>query len=360
MLNWSLVVCTLNRRELLAESLRSAIKQTRLPKQIIVVDASNNWESAKAYILDSLAGDAESIEWIYVGSEQKSLTYQRNVGLKYCESDVVFFLDDDAFMYPDCAEEIMQVYELDKSLLVGGVTALLANLPPGPVANQVQNEKGVESPSLWNRILRPFHKFWSSEQLFIPYDGQYYTYDISELAKQIPILSEVTLHGCRMTFRTSAVKEAGGFDEVLIRGAIAEDDDISYKVSRKYALVAAERAKIFHQETEIVRLKRYTNTVLLILNIIVLFLLNTTIQSGVSFLVYRFAIKRLLLEFVRDCAKPQRGFAHVRGALYAVFWLPKILQMDKEQLRDWYPRFQAELMDKKQAFRNSATISTVS
>ncbi|GAB4203738.1 MAG: hypothetical protein Fur006_58330 [Coleofasciculaceae cyanobacterium] len=357
MLNWSLVICTLNRREFLERCLRAAINQTLLPKQIIVVDASHDWELSKTYILDSLAGEPNSIEWIYVGSEQKSLTYQRNVGLNVCKADVVFFIDDDAVMYPDCAEEIMKVYEKDTSHRVGGVTALLTDLPPGTSFEQAQDEKPVKSPSvkplnLWDRLLKPFHKFWSSETLFLPYDGQYYTYDISQVASQIPVFSEVTLHGCRMTFRTSALKEVGGFDEVLIRGAIAEDDDISYRISRKYALVGAERAKIFHTETEIARLKRYSSTVLLILNIVVLFLLHTTIITGVKRLIYRFAMKRLLLEVARDCAKPQRGFAHVRGVLYALSWLPKIVQMDKEQLRNWYPSFQAALIDRKGAFRS--------
>jgi GT2 family glycosyltransferase len=237
MLTWSLVVCTLNRREFLEECLRTAINQTRLPKQIIVVDASHDWESSKAYILDLFTREPESIEWIYVGSEQKSLTYQRNVGIKFCESDVVVFVDDDALMYPDCADEIMQVYEKDKSHLVGGVTALLSDLPSDNVSDRVEDDRRdapkAESPGLWDRLLKPFHKLWSSEQLFLPYDGKYYTYDISELANQVPVFSEVTLHGCRMTFRTSVLKEVGGFDEVLIRGAIAEDDDISYRVSRK-------------------------------------------------------------------------------------------------------------------------------
>jgi hypothetical protein len=115
--------------------------------------------------------------------------------------------------------------------------------------------------------------------------------------------------------------------------------------------VGSGRARISHQETEVVRLNRYTNTVLMILNIVVLFLLNTTRQTGASFTVYQFAIKRLLLEIARDCAKPQRGFAHARGALYAFLWLPKILQLDKEQLRSWYPSFQAALIENKQAFR---------
>lgn len=349
MLSWSLIVCTINRREVLEQSLGTAINQTRLPKQIIVVDASDDWEFSKTRILDSLARDYKSIEWIYVDSEQKSLTYQRNAGFKFCKSDVVFFLDDDSFMYPNCAEEIMQVYENDKFQRVGGVSAILAITPPQTLLNNDQNERKIEPPSKWKPSLAPMYKLWYQDQLFIPYDGKYHTHDISELASRSSVVSEVLFHGCRMTYRTSVVKEVGGFDEVLIRGAIAEDSDISYRVSRKYALVIATQARIFHEQTKIARINSYKNSMMVILNIVVLFLLNTKGDNEVSFLIYRHVIWRLLLELIRDSAKPQQGFPHVRGVFQAILYLPKILQMNKNQLRRWYPQFQAHILDKKQS-----------
>jgi glycosyltransferase involved in cell wall biosynthesis len=361
MLGHSLVVCTLNRQEILEQCLWAAIVQTRQPNQVIIVDASDNWEASKAHILSHIAVKLDQAEWIYLKSEQKSLTHQRNLGLERCTSEIVFFLDDDALMYPDCSEQIMRVYEQDQVGLVGGVGAVLADAPPAEILpNQTTNgtddradltetssfSESVPPESIKTRLGRWVQRFWSSENLFLPYDGHYHTYDISALAKEVSVATEVVLHGCRMTFRATAVREVGGLDEVLIRAAIAEDDDISYRVSRKYALVAATQAKLFHQQTPVARLKRFPNTVVLILNIAVLFLLNATVNPK-ELIVYRFAIGRLLLEFLRDCAKPQRGFPHTRGVFYAVLQLGKIISMTQEELRFWYPKFQADFLDRK-------------
>jgi len=345
-LTWSAVVCTLNRRDILKQSLLMLAKQTRLPQQVIVVDASDDWEDSKTEILDSIASDFPEIEWIYLSSEQKSLTYQRNRGLDCCSSDIVFFPDDDSFLYPDCAEEIMRAYEQDEVGKVGGVMARLEDVPPWierPVAESVGDLEEENEPGLKARLAQFAAQLWYQKKLFIPYDGQYHSYDVSEVAERIPAFNEVLFHGCRMTFRASVVREAGGFDEVLIKSAIAEDIDLSYRVSRHYALIVAEKAQVFHAQTEVARINRYRNTALVILNAVALFLLNAPQTEGKGLKVYRFALSRLLLEFVRDCAKPQRGFPNVRGAWYALRALPKLLRRDRAQLRSWYPQFQAQI-----------------
>ena len=354
MLSWSAIIPTLNRGAILERSLPTIVAQTRPPKQIIVVDASDEWELSKTRILNSLALTAKSIELIYVGSDKKSLTYQQNVGLSFCDSDVVFYLDDDSFMYIDCAEEIMKIYEQDEGHLVGGVMALMVPQPPSTSKNDqknsqsdnpVQTNKQPDKLNLWARFLKPFHKLWHIQNLFIPYDGTYHRYDISELAKKTAINNVVLFHGCRMTFRTSALKEIGGFEELISR--TVNDLDVSYRVSRTSALVLARRAKLFHEQTAVSRIHRYKNSVLVILNPIALFLAHRTVKHGVNILVVRFALSRALLEFLRDCANPNRGFPHARGAWLALRLVPKLMQMDKQQLREWYPRFQAELLNKE-------------
>ena len=350
MLSWSLVVCTLNRQKVLEASLRTVISQTRLPKQIIIVDASDNWEASKNSIFNTLVRESESIQWIYVGSERKSSSYQRNRGLEYCESEVVFYLDDDSFMYSDCAEEIMEVYEKDEAGIVGGVSTLLANqMPTSELANKTNDETETAPPPEIKRniLLEYFIKLWDQPELFIPYDGKFYTHDISELAQRTSIFSDILFHGCRMTFRTSIVRELGGFEEGLIKNALGEDSDLSYRVSRKYALVIASKAKLFHLYTEVARISRYTNSVIIILNSAFLFLVNTPPTFGSKLVIYRFAIKRLFLELIRDLTKPKRGFPHSGGTLKAVLSLDKMFNQEKSQLRSWYQDFQADIYSHK-------------
>jgi len=166
-------VCTLNRRTILEKALLTAIKQTWLPQQIIVVDASTDWEESKAYILSSLATQTPTIQWHYINSSRRSLAYQRNIGFELCNSDIVFFFDDDSFMYPTCAEEIMQIYKQDRTGKIGGVAAGLSETVPELL---VTEKTANFEPALTvgncfslNGLLARFHKLWyvlaiSSEQ----------------------------------------------------------------------------------------------------------------------------------------------------------------------------------------------------
>jgi len=65
MLTWSLVVCTLNRREILLKCLEATLKQSRKPQQMIIVDASDDWQESKKLITNSLGGTLLEPEFIY-------------------------------------------------------------------------------------------------------------------------------------------------------------------------------------------------------------------------------------------------------------------------------------------------------
>lgn len=351
MLTWSLVVCTLNRREILLKCLEATLKQSRQPQQMIIVDASDDWQESKKSIANSLGATLLEPEFIYIGSEIKSLTHQRNVGLKKCRSDVVFFIDDDAFMYADYAEKVMQIYERDEKGLIGGIMGVLAALEPDKDETSEAVSQAISSDSGINRLKNSFSnylsEFWYQTELLIPYKGKYYYYNMGERFGSDLVADIALLHGCRMTFRTNIVREVGGFNEILTRGAIAEDSDLSYRISQKYALVVALEAKICHWQTQVERLNRFKNVQLGILNAVALFLLNNNFQSGVRLAVYRFALTRLLLEFCRDSFKPQGDFVRARGALAAMKAIPQILSMTPEQLRTWYPSFQVSVYQTK-------------
>ena len=70
------------------------------------------------------------IRWHYVKAERRSSTSQRNQGVRAASTDVVFLCDDDSLMYPDCAAEIMRVYDADSGRSVVGVNATNVAVPP--------------------------------------------------------------------------------------------------------------------------------------------------------------------------------------------------------------------------------------
>jgi GT2 family glycosyltransferase len=182
--------------------------------------------------------------------------------------------------------------------------------------------------------------------MFIPYDGAASARARARLGE--PILDTVPVslfHGCRMTFRTAAVREVGGFEDALIRNSLGEDLDISYRVSQRHPLVLAPQARIYHMKVPLARAdNRYKNAALTILNAAALYWLHADPASRRASDVYRFGAERLALELLRDCVKPWRGFPHARGSLHALARLPNILSKEREELRRWYPEVQSDLL----------------
>jgi hypothetical protein len=75
--------------------------------------------------------DHPFIRWQYVQADVCSSSWQRNQGLKLTTSEIVFFFDDDSLMYPDCAEQIMNIYEADTQGRIVGINAVPDNTRPG-------------------------------------------------------------------------------------------------------------------------------------------------------------------------------------------------------------------------------------
>jgi glycosyltransferase involved in cell wall biosynthesis len=346
MLDWTLVICTLDRFAVLKQALRAALSQSRRPAQIIVVDASADWERCRDEVMRDFAPLQTSTEWIYLGSDQRSLTHQRNVGLRACTSEIVFFLDDDSFMYPDCAAEIMAIYERDMNRRIGGVSAMLSPINPllesNPETRSIASDAAVRS---YGPVSEFIHSFWQQYKLFIPYDGSYHSHaaDLGSLEPQVS--EELLFQGCRMTFRTDAVREAGGCEEVLIRHCFAEDVDISYRVSRRHAIVLTHKALLFHALTAASRAGKAIQATLVILNAVVLYCLHTSLRSGLRRVVYGFALQRLVVETVRDTFKPWRGYPNARGVMRALRLMPGVLRRTSTELRRDYPSMQREIIE---------------
>lgn len=321
-------------------SLRANIRQTRPPKQVIVVDSSDGWEKTQRRFFEEVAPEAPEIEWIYLGCAERSASRQRNLGFARCTADVVFFLDDDSFMYRSCAQEIMHIYEADGARRIGGVSAQLAAAPEGTPETPTSYAGG-----LFSRMRDTIGAFWHQEQLFIPYDGNYHVRPVPRLDPEVakPV---ALLHGCRMTFRSESVRAVGGFEHTLIRIAYGEDGDCSYRVSRSQALVVSRRAKLFHEQTRVQRPKRSRNTSLLLMNVVTLYRLNHPASAPRQRVVYGFLAKRAALEFLRDCAKPHRGMPNVRGAIRAIRRVPGVLSQDRDRIRETYGELQRDFYER--------------
>jgi len=343
-LTWSLVIATYNRGTALRRCVGSALGQTRPPREVIVVDASTNWEENEAFALQPVRASHPEIRWEYEPARVRSLTIQRNQGLEKATTNVLFLIDDDSYMYPDCAAEILSIYEADPGCAVAGVGATLLDRPPSDDESPVdesQTRATARGRSLRRLLVRPF----DVEALLLPYDECYPDRPIPPAVQSLGAIRCRYLHGMRMTYRREFIQKER-FDDFLQRYAAGEDLDTSYRVSRHGALVAAPRARIYHAQDPAARLTRYTRNTLGLLNLAVLYRLKGH-DPGAMLETYGRRVRgRLSAEVLRDLARGRLRLPCTRAAWNALVLLDRIRDMDATSLRAWYLEYQRELVER--------------
>ena len=110
-LTWALAIATYDRPEALRRSVLCAIEQTRPPCEIIIVDSSPNQRASQQDIHDLVMQSAANLRLHYLRSPIAQQRIQRNLAIDASSADVLFMIDDDAYMYPGCAEKVMTVFE---------------------------------------------------------------------------------------------------------------------------------------------------------------------------------------------------------------------------------------------------------
>jgi glycosyltransferase involved in cell wall biosynthesis len=343
-LTWSLVIATYNRRDILPRCLELATRQSRPPQEIIVVDASPDWAATRAQVLDTLAVRHPHIRWEYVQARRRSLSAQRNQGVRLAHGNVLFLIDDDSLMYPDCAAQILRVYEADRDRQVAGVMADESPMPP----DEKSPETSVHSPVSGAR--RRFVNFKDALlrrlgvlDYLLPYDERLPERPVPANLSGLNLLPRSRLHGAWMTFRRELVQREP-FEEILDAYAYLEDCDVSYRLARHGHLVMAQDAIICHLGSPGGRLSRFTLATLGALNALVLHRLHSPSRRRSISLYRSFLTKQLLVEAGRDLARGDASLPRARGVLGAMRQFHKVFSLSEPELRSWYPTFQADLL----------------
>lgn len=107
-MNFSLIICTYNRRKAIEILMNSVVTQSMYPNQIIIVDGSLN-EETKTYFETT---NYKNLEYFLVDDSNRGLTKQRNFGISKVNliSEVVCFLDDDTILDTTYFSEIINTY----------------------------------------------------------------------------------------------------------------------------------------------------------------------------------------------------------------------------------------------------------
>lgn len=308
--------------------------QTRLPSQIVVIDASLDWKQHHARMLSELDWPS-AVSLIYQPARIRSLTAQRNQALALATSDIVFSLDDDIFLYPDAAEIIMKVYEADSACEVSMVTGNFTFHPYGQMEKQASRAVPVANRGLASQV-----NAWLEAQMTM--DSHFVPYGVSIDRGPVPIsLAPLNVFPCglinggRTTFRRKIGVEVR-WSEFLRYYATHEDSDFSYRMSAHGRLVVAPDAKLFHADGNEGRLSRYQRNCIRTCNLAALHVAYSGNRLG-SFSRCFFSFFRYMSIYVMiDLAKMRVTLPSARGYAYGIVHLPLFFLRKRSTVQQWY------------------------
>lgn len=228
----SVVIATRNRAEPLGECLESIARQTRVPSEVILVDASDNSSTSE------LAGNLNSgftCPVRYLPARTKSSAVQRNQGIEIASGNVILFLDDDVVLEPNFIAEIVRVFEEDSKREVGGVSGI-------PI---LPDRVRVHAQPWWlDRFLMRIFASKEERNYHGRLIGPAINFDPADLPDTVQPVE--WLSGCAMAYRREALL-AERFWESFTGYSIGEDIHLSARVGRNYRLLNTTRARLLHK-----------------------------------------------------------------------------------------------------------------
>lgn len=348
-LTWALCVATLNRFDVLTACIDCALSQTRPPAEIVVVDASDDWLTHRDRC-EALLAD-KPVRLTYLQAPRRSTAAQRNAAMQAATSDICFVIDDDSFMHPDCAAEIMRVYEHPALQEVVAVAA--SDGPPqGAQGSSSARKDGLVRDGRFKGLFkfRLFRFLWreiammSAERVFAPYDGAFRKAPPPSLASTKLRVSPVALiAGYKMTVRRSA-GVAVMFEDALQSYCPNEDLDFSYRLSRHGYLLSAHEAKLYHHEVAASRIKRQTALLLSITDVAFLVAKNAADRPAAERTFWNIVRRRVLAELIKDGGSRRWQMGQFRAVFRAIPICREILRQPADKLVPWYMDKQLEIL----------------
>jgi GT2 family glycosyltransferase len=234
-MDYSVIIPTCNRKKELGDALESLVRQSVLPREVIVIDQSDNAETKE--LCDALQAKHAQVKIVYIYREEKGSARARNAGIAVAEGDVVGFLDDDVVLYEDYFEVVLGRFAADPA--VGGVGGAIVD---------------VDIPRTWKW---PIRKALYRGLLINDFKG-----GITASGFGYPIFDgdvdremEVKCFcGSNMSFRRELLRD-DQFDPWFTGYSYREDVELSYRISRKAKLVLIPGARLEHHHTPSARMK---------------------------------------------------------------------------------------------------------
>ncbi|MBC8357807.1 MAG: glycosyltransferase family 2 protein [Candidatus Aminicenantes bacterium] len=217
----SVIICTYNRQEELKRFLETLNKQSQLPDELIIVDASQNYDTR--HMLEQKSNQLP-FDVIYKRTPP-GLTRQRNTGFSLSRGNFLFFFDDDVELEKKFIEVIAETFEKFKKFNVGGIMGRVINI-------------SLPRKS-WDLLFRRLFFLSDFGQGLVKLSGLPSIKIDNELS-----FVESLSGGCMVYLKE--VFDQFKFDENLKRYAYLEDVDFSYRVGKKYRLLYQPKARLKH------------------------------------------------------------------------------------------------------------------
>ena len=204
----SIIVPTLNRDEVLCQTLEGLLRQECPSYEVLVVDQSDGHTAATLAFLEAHRGRIRRVV-----STERGLPRARNLGARHARGAVLLYCDDDVVPSSGLARAHLEAYHDPRVGMVAG-RILLPGQPVDPSPNDA-------------RVLP---------------NGRY----VNNFSSTVPGYVEAA-HGCNFSCRREAFLAVGGFDERFTGNAYWEDTDFSFRVRRAGYLIRYEpRALVLH------------------------------------------------------------------------------------------------------------------
>jgi len=231
----SVIIPTYNRPAELTNCIQSILTQSEKPDEVIIIDDG----ALPAPPLQKECTE-RGIYYLYIKKEKPGLAESRNVGAKVAQGDIIFYFDDDVILSSEYIEEVLKVYEEDQEKSFGGVEGVMSNITP---LSAFQHFRKISHMIFLTVGLK--------EGKVLP-SG--FVTDFGTQGVPLEKVQEVDFfHGYAMSFRKKIFQEFSFDEKKYQRYGLGEDQDFSYRVSKKYKLIVTPRARVWHLESEKMR-----------------------------------------------------------------------------------------------------------
>jgi GT2 family glycosyltransferase len=222
----SVVIATLGRSEVLAETLTSLAECDPPPGEVVVVDGDARGSAAP--VVRAFAEREGAPPTNYVEGE-RGASVQRNIGIDSASGDVVVFVDDDVFLAPDVFDVIARAF--DDADVVGATGRIVEERP-----HSFGSDRSLVRRILLGRVS----------------DGGMTRFGYPRHIQDIHREHDVEfMQGCLMAARRDAAAHVR-FDLQLGGGvgyAALEDEDFSYRLSRSGRVRYLPTAVVYHRKS---------------------------------------------------------------------------------------------------------------